>query len=800
MTTQNIIDIKPNKGIGCGLLILTILGFIWVTLLSGLNLSMNWISEQAIYEVGSHVPDFRWITHMVTIVLILVVCLLMAWLVKQPRIKSVFRLWSFAAILGVFTIPSKTLWLTEQNMTAIFQAAALFMVIAGSYLLSKKNDSEVEIANKKIRIPGLIIFVSAIFCAPWLLWGALGSWLDTLLEVLVGILFAWFVVRFIYKEYLDLHQISSTEIKTSGLLLDGLVVAIFLLISVAALAINGSQQMLVVTVPIAGWFVALLASIWVNEKKQSKLTSAIILGLVFTLPLLFFDMDELTAVFTGGPGETLEWANKAAWFTFMAVFVVTLILLPNLKNLHRIVLPKQIHLGFAIIGIIGIIVIYLGWGQVGFFGENQFIILKQQADLSKVSQILNYSERRTAVYDELVKTAETTQTDLRARLDHMHLKYTPYYLVNAIKINDGLIAKLILKKDPSVDRILDNPQLRPLPNVLTKGEGEIPSLSETPLWNISMIHADQVVKELGVTGEGIVIGQTDSGVDGRHPELLAAYRGASTNDDYNWYDPWNNTSYPTDIQGHGTQTLGIILGKNTGVAPGAQWIGCVNLARNQGNPAYYLDCMQFMLAPFPHGGNAFKDGDPSKGAMIINNSWGCPDAEGCDSNVFLPAVNALKTAGIFMSVAAGNTGYYGCDTVIDPPAIYSEVLSSGSVDEQGNISSFSSLDSYAVDNSEQQKPEILAPGENVVSSYPGGGYSMASGTSFAAPHVSGVVALMWSANPQLIGKIDQTSKILLETSHEYEGEVPNCIAQKNQIKSGIIDAYKAVQEAVAWQP
>jgi len=105
-----------------------------------------------------------------------------------------------------------------------------------------------------------------------------------------------------------------------------------------------------------------------------------------------------------------------------------------------------------------------------------------------------------------------------------------------------------------------------------------------------------------------------------------------------------------------------------------------------------------------------------------------------------------------------------------------------------------------VDNINQPKPEILAPGENVISSYPGGGYSMASGTSFAAPHISGVVALMWSANPKLIGNIDETTKILIETSQAYQGQLPNCVAQSESIESGLVDAYRAVQAAVDWQP
>jgi len=60
--------------------------------------------------------------------------------------------------------------------------------------------------------------------------------------------------------------------------------------------------------------------------------------------------------------------------------------------------------------------------------------------------------------------------------------------------------------------------------------------------------------------------------------------------------------------------------------------------------------------------------------------------------------------------------------------------------------------------------------------------------------------LMWSANPKLIGNIDQTTKILLDTSRDYKGQLPACISQTDQIESGIMDAYKAVQSAIAWQP
>ena len=162
-----------------------------------------------------------------------------------------------------------------------------------------------------------------------------------------------------------------------------------------------------------------------------------------------------------------------------------------------------------------------------------------------------------------------------------------------------------------------------------------------------MINVERVWQEFSIFGEGIVIGQSDSGVDGSHPELSSSYRGLPGQNDYNWYDPWFNSPAPNDIGGHGTHTLGTILGENTGVAPGATWFACVNLARNLGNPGLYLDCMQFMLAPFPADGSPLHDGNPNLGANIINNSWGCPPIEGCDFGIPPAGGNGFARSGNF---------------------------------------------------------------------------------------------------------------------------------------------------------
>jgi subtilisin family serine protease len=445
------------------------------------------------------------------------------------------------------------------------------------------------------------------------------------------------------------------------------------------------------------------------------------------------------------------------------------------------------------------LLLYFFVGQPGFYGDQWFVILRDQADLSQAPSITDRNERLRYVYTTLTQHADATQANLRATLDSIHVGYQPYYLVNAIEVNGGLALRAYLSRQPEVDRILDSQHLRPLPAPVPISTGTKPAPAE-PQWNITSIGADRVWNELGVTGKDIVVGQSDSGMQGDHPALRDGYRGRDGQDDYNWLDPWNHTRKPSDIGGHGTHTLGSILGRGgIGVAPGADWFGCVNLARNLGDPARYLDCMQFMLAPYPQGGNSFKDGDPTRAAHVLNNSWGCPPIEGCDANALAPAVSALRAAGVFVVASAGNEGPR-CGSVSDPIAIYEAVLSVGAVDQSGNLAPFSSRGPVTVDGSGRIKPDIVAPGVNVLSSMPGSTYGSNSGTSMAGPHVVGVVALMWSAQPKLIGDIDQTERILAETAQPYAGPQDNCSNRgrpNDDVGYGLVDAYAAVKAALA---
>jgi subtilisin family serine protease len=185
-----------------------------------------------------------------------------------------------------------------------------------------------------------------------------------------------------------------------------------------------------------------------------------------------------------------------------------------------------------------------------------------------------------------------------------------------------------------------------------------------------------------------------------------------------------------------------------------------------GRPSSYVECFDFFLAPWDsHGLNP----DPARAPHVISNSWSCPlgappAGEGCAPKSLRKAVNAARAAGIFVVASAGNEGP-GCSTVAEPPGIHAGVLSVGATDASDALASFSSRGPVTVDGSNRLKPDLSAPGVSVRSSVRGSAYGVLSGTSMAAPHVAGAVALLWSARPDLRGQVGITEQALLASAN-----------------------------------
>lgn len=690
----------------------------------------------------------------------------------DERFKPIYGGWLAAAILAFPGLLLRLLGPNNDQLGSILQIliCAIAAVIVGRVRGTKIGRGENNIS--------LAFLLAAFGVGPFMIFGAFGAPTDALLSLLAGLALGWLAALLM-------------ESTTGSHLLDTFGVGALLALLGSVIGYDGAQLILLAILPSFAFAITAVL--------PSRAAAMILTGLLAAAGLTFFDPTELTIVL----GDIFGVALKAVGFTVGLGLTVGLIALVIRSTTEK----NKSSGGVRLLGAIGalaawaiVLILFFVYGNHGFYGDRLFVILKDQADLSSIRQIQDIAERRTAAYQRLTKKANESQAVLRNTFNSFGIQYTPYYLVNAIEVRGGTLVRLYLLSRAEVDRVIPSPHLRPA----APGQGLAATGGQTPptgvQWNVSMIGADKVWSEFGARGKGIVVGQSDSGADVSHPELHDSYRGATEGDNYNWYDPWNGKPSPYDENGHGTHTLGTILGKDgIGIAPEATWFACANLVRNLGNPAFYLDCMQFMLAPFPQGGDPFKDGDPRRAADVLNNSWGCPELEGCDPNALLAAANHLSDAGIFVAVSAGNDGP-NCSTINAPLSLYDSVFSVGAVDQAGDLAFFSSRGPVTADGSGRVKPDIVAPGVDVLSSVPGGGYATESGTSMAGPHVVGAVALLWSADPSLRGDIDRTRQLLTETADPYTGDRSMGCFQgtipSDAYGYGVLDVYQAVKKAL----
>ena len=431
------------------------------------------------------------------------------------------------------------------------------------------------------------------------------------------------------------------------------------------------------------------------------------------------------------------------------------------------------------------------------------VVLREQADLSSAASLSTKAAKGQFVVDALRAVADRTQVGLRAELNQRGVPYQSFYIVNMIKVRGDRALMVDLAARADVVSIDANPRVRASLPVAARIAAR-PAGPDTIEWNVSRVKAPDVWA-LGFRGEGGVVADADVGVKWDHPALKNHYRGwngVSADHNFNWHDAITNSPAPIDPHGHGTHTTGTMVGDDgganqIGVAPGAKWIACRNMdSGGNGTPATYTECFEWLIAPYPIGGDP-SQGDPSKAPDSINNSWGCPPQEGCNKGTLQSIVRAVRAAGIFPAVAAGNAGP-SCATVADPPSFYIESFSVGATTMSDAIAGFSSRGPSAYGAAAWVKPNISAPGSGVRSSVPPAGYTNMSGTSMATPHVAGAVALLWQAKPSLSGNIDATedaleSAAVPKTSGETCGGRPGSMVPNNTFGWGILDVLAAVE-------
>ncbi|QBR94317.1 peptidase S8 [Nocardioides euryhalodurans] len=423
-------------------------------------------------------------------------------------------------------------------------------------------------------------------------------------------------------------------------------------------------------------------------------------------------------------------------------------------------------------------------------GEASFWVRFEQADLTAAAQLEDRTERGQAVYDALTTAAESRQKEARALLDSAGATYQSYWASNAIRVDagDASLAESVASADqvvalyPTREYTVEEP---------TKGDQQ--KQVNAVEWGIANINADDVWNEYGVQGEGMVIANIDTGVQFDHPALVDQYRGnngdGTFSHDYNWFDAAGScATAPCDTNGHGTHTMGTMLGgdggaNQIGVAPGATWIAANGCCPSD---AALIASGEWMLAPTDLAGD---NPDVSKRPHIVNNSWGTTVPT---NDPFMEDVQlAWAASGIWGQWSNGNSGP-ACQTSGSPG---SRIInySAGAYDVNNAIASFSAR---GAGQDGETKPNISAPGVNVRSAVPGSSYASYNGTSMASPHVAGAVALLWSAAPALAGDIEGTWDLLDGTAIDSANATCGGTADDNNVfGEGRLDALALVGAA-----
>jgi len=313
--------------------------------------------------------------------------------------------------------------------------------------------------------------------------------------------------------------------------------------------------------------------------------------------------------------------------------------------------------------------------------------------------------RKIVVFDYLFVN-EPAQQALLERFGGTTIKPLPLinawavYLPAKVEAAVRVRAEVLRIDDDVVIKAIGQPAGR-----LARPKPPQPPPAEQLPWGVNRIDAD--LAWATSTGDGVKVGIVDTGIDLDHPDLMANIKGQ-----VNCINPLKTGD---DDNGHGTHVAGIVAAIDNdigviGVAPKADLYAVKVLSRT--GSGYLSDVIEGLTWCI------------NNGMQVINMSLGTSS----DVQSFHDAIIAVDGAGIVQVAAAGNTG-----AGVIYPAKYDEVIAVSATDQADNLATWSS-----------RGPEIdlAAPGVSIYSTYKGGSYTTLDGTSMAAPHVAGTVALM----------------------------------------------------------
>ncbi len=431
-----------------------------------------------------------------------------------------------------------------------------------------------------------------------------------------------------------------------------------------------------------------------------------------------------------------------------------------------------------------------------------YVLLEDQINLQQLEQQLRLQkaslEERTATLIPLLKEkAASTQLKYIQEFEQSTAVETnsihSFWIANAVflKAKKSLIEKL--SNDPYIAWIGYDANLE-LTEAITEAEN-LPIEPNSIEPGLLAVNAP-ALWEKGYTGYGQMGFVADTGVDPHHPSIANQYAGFHSTNQYEaWYDFNQSTDLPEDCGDHGTHVLGTMMGldrlnKDTiGVAYNARWVGGAILCGL--GTADNIGAFEWSLDPDQNPTTIEDMPD------VINNSWYDPTLQGEDcTSIYVPTLEALEVAGIAVIFSAGNEGPDD-GTITQPHNINRDTVDAFTVAATRVFSPYLVADFSSRGPSHCGgegtlliKPEVAAPGVNVRSAVFNGEYGQKSGTSMAAPHVSGVIMLLKEAFPYLTGRELKLAVFHTCTDLGDEGE-------DNVYGMGMINALEAYNYLIA---
>ncbi len=394
------------------------------------------------------------------------------------------------------------------------------------------------------------------------------------------------------------------------------------------------------------------------------------------------------------------------------------------------------------------------------FKEKPICLSKNKRSLSK-SALTNTHRKFESQLNELINSPNTLRK--KSNFSSEYEITDKYYKVfNGVAMNckRGLIG--IIKNMSMVSHVYDDI-----------------TLSVNLTKSVTQIRADIVRDSLGYTGKNVVVGILDTGIDYRHPALGGGFGPGYKV--FGGYDFVNNDNDPMDDRGHGTHVAGIVAADGdsiVGVAPGVKLLAVkVMDASGEGYISDIIKGMEYCIDP---DGNINTD----DGVDILNMSFG----EYTESpNPLDSIVSYIDKSGVLCVASAGNRWD---EATIGTPGTAPEALTVGACNRNFSKSYFSSEGPDPIH--ERLKPEIVAPGTYIRSTVLGGRYEKHYGTSMAAPHVSGVAALVKEKNPTILPS--DLKSIIVNNAQEIPGEKTYAVG------NGCVNALRSIQDSLIINP